>query len=77
MTVGIENDADFRAKDIQKVDNGFFFVVSNHKYFIESFNFHDIYNSLFAIAVGEILGIEKEAIEKGILKNVGLEEGLR
>lgn len=72
VTVGIENDADFRAKDIQKVDNGFFFVVSNHKYFIESFNFHDIYNSLFAIAVGEILGIEKEAVEKGILKKSGL-----
>jgi len=68
VTVGIENDSDFKAKDIQKVDNGFFFVVNNHKYFIESFNFHDIYNSLFAIAIGEILGIEKEAVEKGILK---------
>lgn len=68
ITIGIENDSDFQAKDIQKTDNGFFFTVDNYRYFIESFNFHDIYNSLFAIATAQILGVEKEIIEKGILK---------
>ncbi|WAM34398.1 UDP-N-acetylmuramoyl-tripeptide--D-alanyl-D-alanine ligase [Caldicellulosiruptor morganii] len=72
VTIGIENDSDFMAKDIQKAANGFYFVVDSYKYFIETFNFHDIYNSLFAIAVGIILGIDREAIAQGIMKKDGL-----
>ncbi|ADQ04195.1 UDP-N-acetylmuramoylalanyl-D-glutamyl-2,6-diaminopimelate/D-alanyl-D-alanyl ligase [Caldicellulosiruptor owensensis OL] len=66
ITIGIENESHFRAKNVQRHQNGFSFEVDNYTYFIESFNFHDIYNSLFAIAVGIILGIDRQLIKEAI-----------
>lgn len=72
VTIGIESQSDFRAKNIQKIKNGFAFEVNSYQYHIESFNYHDIYNSLFAVAVGEVLSIEKDLIQQGILKKNNL-----
>lgn len=66
VTVGIENESNFRAQNVQRHQNGFSFEVEGYTYFVESFNFHDIYNSLFAIAVGTILEIDRELIKEAI-----------
>lgn len=66
VTIGIENESNFRAQNVQRHQNGFSFEVGGYTYFIESFNFHDIYNSLFAIAVGTILGVDRELIKEAI-----------
>ncbi|WPX09545.1 UDP-N-acetylmuramoyl-tripeptide--D-alanyl-D-alanine ligase [Anaerocellum danielii] len=66
VTIGIENESNFRAQNVLKHHNGFSFEVGGCTYFIESFNFHDIYNSLFAIAVGTILGVDRELIKEAI-----------
>ncbi|BCS81737.1 UDP-N-acetylmuramoyl-tripeptide--D-alanyl-D-alanine ligase [Anaerocellum diazotrophicum] len=66
ITIGIENESNFRAQNVQRHQNGFSFEVDNYTYFIESFNFHDIYNSLFAIAVGTILGVDRQLVKEAI-----------
>jgi len=68
VTIGIEQESDFMAKSIEKASNGFKFNCEGEKYEIETLNFHDIYNSLFAVAVGKILDVEYNLIKEGIMR---------
>ena len=66
FTYGIENESTYTAKNIiENEDNSNFDIYENRVY-IPIGGRHFIYNALCAYGIGDLLGVEKEKIIKGI-----------
>ncbi len=81
ITYGIKSNADFRAVDIKKKNNGMEFnlVINNKSYgniFISSFGKHNVLNALASIAVAYRTGIKLDKIKKGLENFKGVERRL-
>lgn len=70
VTVGIHRQADYRATNIRKGDNGIHFSCNvkgrQYPFFIRILGEHNIYNALFAIAVADAVGFPSEVIQAGL-----------
>lgn len=70
FTIGIDNDSDVMAKNIELKDNKYYFdIVYQNNYYkaeIPILSIAFIYNSLIAFAVGILVNIEPEKILEGI-----------
>lgn len=64
LTISINEDSAYRAKNIKRVDLGLEFFVNGVKFHLKRFGFYDIYNSLCAIAIANDLGFKLEEISK-------------
>ena len=71
MTVGIHQDADYRAYNVQYADNGMTFNMKLHnqeiQLFIPILGEHHVYNALNAIAVADQLGFSPMEIKAGLI----------
>lgn len=65
-TYGIENKSTYMATDITQLENKSEFEINGIKANVPVGGMHFIYNAICAFAVGDILGIEKDKIIKGI-----------
>lgn len=70
IKVGINKRAHYRAVKVVYTDEGMNFTVRlqgrNVPFFIPIFGVHNIYNALFAIAIGDLLGFSPEEIARGL-----------
>ena len=66
LTISINEDSAYRAKNIKRVDLGLEFFVNGVKFHLKRFGFYDIYNSLCAIAIANDLGFKLEEISKAL-----------
>ena len=64
LTISINEDSDYKAENIKRVDLGLEFTVNNVKFHLNRFGLYDIYNSLCAIAIANDLGYKLEDISK-------------
>ncbi|MDU2202009.1 MAG: cyanophycin synthetase, partial [Anaerococcus hydrogenalis] len=60
----INEDSDYKAENIKRVDLGLEFTVNKVKFHLNRFGLYDIYNSLCAIAIANDLGYKLEDISK-------------
>lgn len=65
-TYGIEKKSTYMAENIIKSENSSEFTINGIKGKVPVGGTHFVYNSICAFAIGDILGIEKEKIIKGI-----------
>ena len=65
-TYGIENESDYIAENIVKLENSSSFIINGIKTEVPVGGTHFIYNATCAFAIGDLLGIEKQHIIKGI-----------
>lgn len=65
-TYGIENKSDYVAENISKSESGSSFIIDGVKVEVPIGGTHFIYNATCAFAIGNLLGIEKVDIIKGI-----------
>lgn len=69
ICVGIKNDNNtVIAKDVTPDDEGITFKVDNEEYRINIIGVHNVYNALVSIAVGKCIGIDTDAVKKGLEK---------
>lgn len=70
IKVGINKQADYRAEEVEYIEGGMNFRVKlNETYFpfhIPIYGVHNIYNALFAIAIGDLLGFKPDEISRGL-----------
>jgi UDP-N-acetylmuramoyl-tripeptide--D-alanyl-D-alanine ligase len=70
IKVGINNQANYRAEKVEYTDKGMRFTVRlqgrNVPFFIPIFGVHNVYNALFAIAIGDLLGFSPSEISRGL-----------
>jgi len=66
LTFGIENEADVRATDCRPGTTESVFTVDGEEYAIRQPGMHSIANALAAMAAGRALGLDGEAIRRGI-----------
>lgn len=70
ITIGIEQEADYRATNIRQTEEGLHFSCclqeTEWSFFIPVLGEHNIYNALFAIAVADSLGINPATIQLGL-----------
>lgn len=66
LTISIDEDSAYRAKNIKRVDLGLEFFVNDVKFHLKRFGIYDIYNSLCAIAIANDLGFKLEEISKAL-----------
>lgn len=66
LTISINEDSAYRAKNIKRVDLGLEFFVNDVKFHLKRFGIYDIYNSLCAIAIANDLGFKLEEISKAL-----------
>ncbi len=65
--VGIKNkDCDFTAENVKTDETGCTFVLAGREYSINLAGEHNVYNALCAIAAGELLCIDYEAVREGL-----------
>ena len=64
LTISINEDSDYKAENIKRVDLGLEFTVNKVKFHLNRFGLYDIYNSLCAIAIANDLGYKLEDISK-------------
>ena len=65
-TYGMENKSDYNATNIIELENGSSFEINGINTVVPISGTHFVYNATCAFAIGNILGIEKEKIIKGI-----------
>ena len=65
-TYGIENKSEYAATNIVELENGSSFKINGIDAEVPVGGTHFVYNATCAFAIGNILGIEKEKIIKGI-----------
>ncbi len=69
LTVGIENEGDYRARDLVYSEQGTSFQVmigeSDYPFFIPVLGKHNVYNALFAIGAADQLGFIPEEMQRG------------
>lgn len=66
LTIGIVNESDFKAHNIEETIEGSVFSCNGEKYQVPIGGKHFIYNSLVAIAVASIYDIDYAKVSKGI-----------
>lgn len=70
ITVGIDNEADYRASDYYYNGEGMVFFTKldgmTYNFFIPIFGRHNVYNALFALAVAHHLGCTYDEIVSGL-----------
>lgn len=66
LTISINEDSAYRAKNIKRVDIGLEFFVNDVKFYLKRFGMYDIYNALCAIAIANDLGFKLEEISKAL-----------
>ena len=66
LTISINEDSNYKAENIKRVDMGLEFFVNGVKFYLKRFGLYDIYNSLCAIAIANDLGFELEEISKAL-----------
>lgn len=66
LTISINEDSNYKAENIKRVDMGLEFFVNGEKFYLKRFGVYDIYNSLCAIAIANDLGFELEEISKAL-----------
>lgn len=66
LTISINEDSNYKADNIKRVDMGLEFFVNGVKFHLKRFGLYDIYNSLCAIAIANDLGFELEEISKAL-----------
>ncbi|MGE5418316.1 MAG: UDP-N-acetylmuramoyl-tripeptide--D-alanyl-D-alanine ligase [Acidobacteriota bacterium] len=70
ISIGIDKPATYRAYDIRYIDQGMVFKVNlkgkPFGFFIPIHGQHMVYNALFALAVGDLLGFLPENIKRGL-----------
>lgn len=70
LKVGVESDADFRAKDLAYSRQGMEFIVTlkgaDYPFVIPALGKHNVYNALSAIAVADQLGFLPEELQAGL-----------
>lgn len=66
LTISINEDSNYKAENIKRVDLGLEFFVNGVKFNLKRFGMYDIYNSLCAIAIANDLGFELEEISKAL-----------
>ncbi len=81
ITFGIENNADYLAKNLYKLKNGYSFtlVKNNTKLGRIKLNVlgkHNVYNALASVAVADIFNIPFSVIKKGLVSFYGVERRL-
>lgn len=64
LTISINEDSDYKAENIKRVDLGLEFTINKVKFHLNRFGLYDIYNSLCAIAIANDLGYKLEDISK-------------
>lgn len=64
LTISINEDSDYKAENIKRVDLGLEFTVNKVRFHLNRFGLYDIYNSLCAIAIANDLGYKLEDISK-------------
>ena len=72
-TIGIVNEADFRAEGIVKEAVGWSFTVKGGRYRLKTLPYHSIYNALAAICTGYLFGIAKRDIARALEHFGGVE----
>ena len=65
-TYGIENNSDYKSTSIIESENSSVFKINETEAQVPVGGIHFVYNATSAFAIGDILGIEKEKIIKGI-----------
>lgn len=69
---GLNNKADYTARNIKNTDHGIYFTVTikhqDHEFFIPTFGRHNVSNALAAIAAARIFGIDPETIKQGLAR---------
>lgn len=65
-TFGLESETDVRAEQIRDTDDGVAFSVGGTEYILHILGHVNVANALPAIALGEIFGIAREAIQRGL-----------
>lgn len=69
IMVGIKgNGNQIVAKDLITDDDGVEFIVDNVSYRINIMGTHNVYNALIAIAIGRCVGMDVDAIKRGLAK---------
>jgi UDP-N-acetylmuramoyl-tripeptide--D-alanyl-D-alanine ligase len=70
IKVGINKQADYRAEKVEYTEGGMNFRVKlkgkNFPFHIPIYGVHNLYNALFAIAIGDLLGFTPEEISRGL-----------
>ena len=66
LTISINEDSAYRAKNIKRIDMGLEFFVNDVKFYLKRFGMYDIYNALCAIAIANDLGFKLEEISKAL-----------
>lgn len=66
LTISINEDSNYKAENIKRVDMGLEFFVNGVKFHLKRFGLYDIYNSLCAIAIANDLGFKLEEISKAL-----------
>lgn len=66
LTISINEDSNYKAENIKRIDLGLEFFVNGVKFNLKRFGMYDIYNSLCAIAIANDLGFELEEISKAL-----------
>jgi len=66
ITIGIENESNYIAKDIEYDEKSSIFTIDNNKIKVNVPSNVFVYNSLVAYAVGKEIGIEDNLIKEGI-----------
>ncbi len=66
ITIGIDHKSDYQAKNIKEYENSSEFVCNDEKYLINVGGKHFIYNSLVAIAIGNIYNVKDQDIKEGL-----------
>ena len=66
LTISINEDSNYKAENIKRVDMGLEFFVNGVKFYLKRFGLYDIYNALCGIAIANDLGFKLKEISKAL-----------
>lgn len=66
LTISINEDSNYKAENIKRVDLGLEFFVNGVKFHLKRFGMYDIYNALCGITIANDLGFDLEEISKAL-----------
>ena len=72
-TFSLENESDFKAENVELIDEKMHFELKNVKFVLNRFAMFDVYNAVAAIAAVNLLGYEMEDIAKALENFTGVE----
>lgn len=66
VTVGFQEQNDFRATHVQHDQGQIWFELEGVDYYLKAFGQHHIYSALMAIAIGQETGVSTESLQNGL-----------